>query len=90
MHLIINMHSDTGSKSQTGFVDQNGVTVRANSFVYFTEELIEDAAKYGFEVQTVLVDFWNEEYQSLICPKAGFATGMDEARSGLITGCYDL
>jgi ubiquinone/menaquinone biosynthesis C-methylase UbiE len=50
--LITNMHSDMGAQSQAGFV-QNGVKVRPTSFPHSAQELINVAARYGFNVHSL-------------------------------------
>ncbi|KAI9730323.1 MAG: hypothetical protein M1818_008226 [Claussenomyces sp. TS43310] len=49
--LITNMHEEMGRKSQAGFVDvANGVKIRGQSFVHGIEEVVEVAARLGFEL----------------------------------------
>ncbi|KAF2742060.1 S-adenosyl-L-methionine-dependent methyltransferase [Sporormia fimetaria CBS 119925] len=51
--LVTNMHSDMGRVSQAGFVNAEGVKVRATSFVYTPGEAANEARRAGFEVVDV-------------------------------------
>ncbi len=53
MALVTNMHADMGRQSQAGFVNEKGVKVRGESFVYSVEETVREAERQGFEVSDV-------------------------------------
>ena len=49
--LVTNMHSEMGSRSQAGFVDpKTGEKVRPESWAHGVEEVLAQAAAYGFRV----------------------------------------
>ena len=49
--LVTNMHSDMGEISQAGFVDpRTGEKIRPRSFAHRLEDVIEGAARHGFEI----------------------------------------
>ncbi|KAH7113883.1 S-adenosyl-L-methionine-dependent methyltransferase [Dendryphion nanum] len=48
--LVTNMHSEMGRISQAGFINEQGVKVRGESYAYTPEETVEEAKKAGFEV----------------------------------------
>jgi SAM-dependent methyltransferase len=48
--LVTNMHSEMGNISQAGFVNEQGVKVRGDSFAHTVEESAEEAKRAGFEV----------------------------------------
>ncbi|KAF1830084.1 S-adenosyl-L-methionine-dependent methyltransferase [Decorospora gaudefroyi] len=48
--LVTNMHADMGRVSQAGFVNDQGVKVRGQSYVYTVEETLDAARAAGFDV----------------------------------------
>lgn len=48
--LVTNMHSEMGRVSQAGFVNEQGVKVRGESYAHTPEETVEEAGRAGFEV----------------------------------------
>lgn len=51
--LVTNMHSEMGSISQAGFVNQEGVKIRGESFAHTPAETVDAARRAGFEVVSV-------------------------------------
>jgi SAM-dependent methyltransferase len=51
--LITNMHADMGAKSQAGFVNEEGVKVRGESFVHTLADTVKAAGEAGLEVLEV-------------------------------------
>jgi len=46
------MHAEMGRKSQAGFVDdETGVKVQGQSYVYEVQEVLEEAQKWGFDIE---------------------------------------
>lgn len=49
--LLTNMHEQMGKRSQAGFLDvETGEKIRGESFVYSIQEMVEEAARQGFNV----------------------------------------
>jgi SAM-dependent methyltransferase len=49
--LLTNMHSEMGSRSQAGFVDDaTGAKVCGESFVYSVDEMLREAERWGFSL----------------------------------------
>lgn len=49
--LVTNMHDEMGRMSQAGFVNKDGVKVKAGkSFIHSLQEVVDEAGKCGFEV----------------------------------------
>ncbi|KAI8932161.1 hypothetical protein NX059_011044 [Plenodomus lindquistii] len=51
--LVTNMHADMGALSQAGFVNEQGVKVRGDSWAYSVDEVVATAEGSGFEVVSV-------------------------------------
>lgn len=60
--VVSNMHAEMGRVGQAGFVDKEaGVKVRGESFVYEAQEVVEEGAKWGFEVEGEVMERGVEE-----------------------------